>query len=149
MTFGSGEGEWGVPICPLASLALRSFSASDSVQACCPLQVRRGMAAGYPARPIQALLHPSLLSYLMNSFPPSFLQFFCASLTGTIGLPDESTVYTPTTLLLSLPHPSSPCLCASVTPLSSFQNQQKWLVKREATHPIFLALASLRERHVG
>lgn len=47
---------------------------------------------------------------------------------------------------LSLPRPSSPCLCASLTPLSSFQNQQKWLVKREATHPIFLALASLRER---
>lgn len=56
-----------------------------------------------------------LLSYLMNSFPPSFLQF-CASLIGTIGLPDESTVYTPTALLLSLPRPSSPCLCASVTP---------------------------------
>lgn len=52
----------------------------------------------------------------------------------------------PQTPLLSLPRPSSPCLCASLTPLSSFQNQQKWLVKREATHPVFLALASLRER---
>lgn len=48
--------------------------------------------------------------------PPSFLQF-CASLIGTVGLPDESTIYTPTTphLLLSLPRPSSPCLCAVIS----------------------------------